>query len=115
VDDFCPGTCDAGTIQMGPAEFPLNNPMNQDHLAARLSNIRSAKRCGARTRAGGTCQCPAVRDRNRCRLHGGLSTGAPKGLGNGNYKNGTWTAEAIEERTWVRSLVSEFAKKGPAR
>src|ERR1700704_6233148 len=45
----------------------------------------------------------------------GLSTGAPKGLSNGNYKNGTWTAEAIEERKWLRSWVSEFAKKDPAQ
>ena len=98
---------------MGAAEFPLNNPMNQDRLTAQLSNIREAKRCGARTRAGGSCECPALRDRNRCRLHGGLSTGAPKGTGNGNYRSGTWTAEAIEERNWLRSLASAFAKRDP--
>jgi hypothetical protein len=40
-------------------------------------------RCGARTRSGGACQAPVVWDfgtgapRNgRCRVHGGLSTGA---------------------------------------
>jgi hypothetical protein len=115
VDDFCSGTCHDAKIQMGAAKFPLNNPMNQDRLTAQLSNIRAAKRCGARTRAGGSCQCPALRDRNRCRLHGGLSSGAPKGMGNGNYRSGTWTAEAIEERKWVRSLVLEFAKKDPAQ
>ncbi len=31
--------------------------------------------CGARTRAGGTCQARAVFGRARCRRHGGLSTG----------------------------------------
>ena len=32
--------------------------------------------CGARTRAGGQCQARAVEGRERCRMHGGLSTGA---------------------------------------
>ena len=55
------------------------------------------------------CQKPAIRGRKRCRLHGGLSPGAPKGRENGNYKNGEWTAESIEERKWLRSLVRAFA------
>lgn len=43
---------------------------------------RDRPKCGARTRAGGKCQAPAVWDKKnnkprngRCRLHGGLSTG----------------------------------------
>jgi hypothetical protein len=55
---------------------------------------------------------PAVRSRSRCRLHGGLSPGAPRGSKNGNFKNGDWTAEAIKERQWLRSLVRSFAKSG---
>src|SRR5258707_1295070 len=62
--------------------------MNQDRLIAQLVNIRAAPRCGAKTRVGGACQCPAIRDRKRCRLHGGRGSGAPKGRGNGNYKDG---------------------------
>ncbi|WP_433994761.1 HGGxSTG domain-containing protein [Bradyrhizobium canariense] len=31
------------------------------------------------------CQCPTIRGRGRCRLHGGRSPGAPSGSGNGNY------------------------------
>lgn len=84
--------------------------MNQDRLIAQLVNIRAAPRCGAKTRTGGSCQCPAIRDRKRCRLHGGRSTGAPKGSDNGNYKDGTFTAEAIEERQWLRSMVRTYAK-----
>lgn len=40
-----------------------------------------APRCGARTRAGGWCQGPAMPN-GRCRLHGGTSTGprTPQGL-----------------------------------
>jgi hypothetical protein len=43
-------------------------------------------------------------------LHGGLSPGAPRGSRNGNYTDGAWTAEAIEERRWLRSLVKQFGK-----
>ena len=32
-------------------------------------------RCGARTAAGGKCQCPAVKRTGRCTRHGGKSTG----------------------------------------
>jgi hypothetical protein len=28
---------------------------------------------------------------------------------NGNFRNGDWTAEAIAERRWLRSLVQLFA------
>jgi RecA-family ATPase len=31
----------------------------------------------------------------------------------GNFKDGQWTAEAIAERRWLRSLVREFGNKGP--
>jgi hypothetical protein len=58
---------------------------------------------------GSPCQRPAMRGRKRCRLHGGLSPGAPHGQMNGNFRNGNWTAEAIAERRWLRSLVQLFA------
>lgn len=32
-------------------------------------------RCGARTRAGGSCRGIAIARNGRCKLHGGLSTG----------------------------------------
>jgi hypothetical protein len=82
-----------------------------DHSQAlRLQNLRQAPRCGARTRGGTPCQRPALRGRKRCRLHGGLSPGAPRGSKNGNFRNGNWTIEAIEERKCLRSLVRSFAK-----
>ena len=81
-----------------------DNPMYQD-VETRLANLRRAPRCGAQTRAGTACQRPALRGRRRCRLHGGLSPGAPRGHKNGNFRNGNWTADAIEERRWLRSLV----------
>jgi hypothetical protein len=36
---------------------------------------RERPRCGARTRAGGICKAPALPEKERCRMHGGLSTG----------------------------------------
>ena len=90
-----------------------DNPMDQ-RVETRLKNLRRAARCGAKTRAGAPCQRPAIRGRRRCRLHGGLSPGAPRGSRNGNYKTGDWTADAIEERRWLRSLVQSFAKNGEA-
>ncbi len=85
--------------------------MNQN-VETWLENIRRAPRCEALTRVGTPCQCPAVRGRTRCRLHGGLSPGAPRGDRNGSFKDGAWTAEAIEERRWLRSLVKQFGKVG---
>jgi hypothetical protein len=81
-----------------------------DHSrTTRLQNLRQAPRCGAKTRGGTSCQRPALRGRKRCRLHGGLSPGAPRSSKNGNFRNGDWTAEAIAERKWLRSLVRSFA------
>jgi hypothetical protein len=79
--------------------------MNQLSLD-RLRNLRAAPRCGARTRAGSACQCPALRGRKRCRLHGGKSPGAPRGNKNGAFKHGDYSAAAEEERRWLRSLVT---------
>lgn len=84
--------------------------MNQ-RTVLRLANVRSAVRCGAKTRAGGSCQCPAVRGRSRCRLHGGLSPGAPRGNKNANFKEGFFTCEAVNERKWVRDLIDTYAKE----
>src|SRR5438445_11854278 len=53
-------------------------------------------RCGARTRSGSRCQSPAMPN-GRCRMHGGMSPGAPKGNKNA-FKHGHYTAEAIASR-----------------
>ena len=78
--------------------------MDQD-TETQLENLKKAPRCGALTRAGTACQRPALRGRKRCRLHGGLSSGAPRGRKNGNFRNGNWTTEVIAERKWLRTLV----------
>ena len=81
-----------------------------EQTARRLANLRGALRCGARTRAGTPCQCPAIRGRSRCRVHGELSPGAPRGEQNGNFKDGHWTAEAVEERRWIKDMLQLYAK-----
>ena len=44
-------------------------------LATRFGPSWPGHRCGAKTRAGGACQNPAIKERSRCKLHGGKSTG----------------------------------------
>lgn len=63
-----------------------------------------APRCGAKNRQGKPCQSPAMRSKKRCRLHGGLSTGAPKGNKNA-LKHGLYTAVARAERRTIRELL----------
>jgi hypothetical protein len=41
----------------------------------------------------------------KCRIHGGLSPGAPRGAANGRFRDGYWTHEAVEERRFIRLLL----------
>jgi hypothetical protein len=79
-------------------------------LSDRIWGMRAGRKRGLAARA----DAQPCAGRRRCRLHGGLSPGAPRGPKNGNIKNGDWTAETIEERRWLRSLVRAFAQKGPS-
>lgn len=76
-----------------------NNPM---HLEMHL-----AKRCGARTRSGSPCRSPAMAN-GRCRMHGGPSTGAPKGNKNA-FRQGRYSAAAIDRRRAISALI-RFAR-----
>lgn len=38
----------------------------------------AAPKCGAKTRSGLLCKAPVVRYKKRCRMHGGINSGAPK-------------------------------------
>ena len=62
-------------------------------------------RCGAKTRTGGRCRSPAVREKRRCRMHGGAKgSGAPKGNQNA-LKHGSFTQDALQERAVIRELA----------
>jgi hypothetical protein len=52
--------------------------------------------CGARNRKGQPCQELALKGKNRCRLHGGLSTGPPKG-----------SINAVDHGIYVQALTPE--------
>ena len=61
--------------------------------------------CGAKTRKGGRCRQPAMKN-GRCRLHGGKSL---SGIQHGRYKHGRYTRKAIEERRQMNRLIKEVA------
>jgi glucans biosynthesis protein len=64
-------------------------------------------RCGAKTRADGSCRAPAVRGKRRCRMHGGAAgSGAPAGNRNA-LKHGVFTREALERRAHLNKLIRE--------
>ena len=91
-------------------EIPDNSPIGGGSRPQGLrpsSNAQPAMhlapRCGARTRRGSPCQAPAMPN-GRCRMHGGTSTGAPKGNKNA-FKHGFYTADAIARRREISELV----------
>ena len=86
-----------------PGEVTID-PMNRS-----LSPMDRAPRCCAKTRSGGVCQSPAVKDRRRCRLHGGKSPGGPLGSANGRYKTGRFTKEMRALKAELRAWINEFA------
>lgn len=72
-------------------------------------NIKNAKKCLAKTRKGTLCQSPAMKN-NRCRLHGGKSTGARTKEGlekvmKANLKSGFYTKEEIANRKILSEVV----------
>jgi len=52
-----------------------NTALTEAGHATRFGADWPGRRCGAKTRAGGACQNPAIKGRRRCKLHGGRSTG----------------------------------------
>jgi hypothetical protein len=68
-------------------------------------------KCGARTRAGGSCRVRAEPGRTRCRFHGGLSTGprTPEGrqrISEANRRRwAAWRAARQAERATAMTAV----------
>lgn len=68
-----------------------------------------APRCGAKTKNnhGLPCQSPAVKEKHRCRLHGGAKGSGAK-MGNKNaLKHGETTSNMKEFRKTVRQVIRE--------
>ena len=67
------------------------------------------QRCLAKTRKGTLCQSPAYRHNGRCRLHGGLSTGAKtvaglKRISDANLKHGRYTKDNLAKKRGAAQL-----------
>ena len=72
--------------------------------------MMTSRRCGAKTRAGGSCRAPAKHGKRRCRMHGGApGSGAPKGNRNAR-RHGLFTKDAIAERERIQDLLGETGK-----
>ena len=67
--------------------------------------MHRSPRCGARTRSESRCRSAAMPN-GRCRMHGGMSPGAPKGNKNA-LKHGHYTAEAIARRREIANMLRE--------
>lgn len=77
------------------------NPMQSAH---------KARRCSAHSkRTGEPCGSPAVTGWRVCRMHGARG-GAPSGKGNGRYKSGEHTRDAMAAQLRTRHLIAECNK-----
>lgn len=77
-----------------------------DHVRT-TGPMLASPRCGAKTRAGGSCRSPAVHGKRRCRMHGGArDSGAPKGNRNA-LRHGLFTGNAITERKRIEDLLAD--------
>lgn len=63
--------------------------------------------CGAKTRSGGACRQPAMKN-GRCRLHGGKSL---SGREHGRYRTGFHTKEMKTFRRGLREEAREIVRQ----
>lgn len=72
-----------------------------------IKHAHSAPRCSANSkRSGLPCRAPAVRGWKVCRMHG-AGGGAPAGKGNGNWKHGGRSNDAVLVRALAATLRRE--------
>src|SRR5262245_50227925 len=72
-----------------------------------IGRMLGSRRCGARTRTGEPCRAPAVKDKLRCRKHGGAAgVGAPKGNDNAR-KHGLYAAAERAEHRRIMDFVRD--------
>ena len=81
------------------------------------------RRCGAKTRSGNPCSKYPVKGKQRCRNHGGLSTGPKTAAGRAriaaaNYKHGcfvNWRESREREKFYfseIRRIMREAKEAG---
>ena len=71
------------------------------------------RRCLAKTRSGGHCQCVAMTGKSRCRIHGGLSSGPRTLVGQENsrkavLKHGHFSKAAMEKRQGIVKGIADI-------
>jgi len=95
-----------------PVELQLRPgvPEGQIYAEGELQpHIRHAA-LGAKTRRGTACASPSMRN-GRCRMHGGKSTGAPKGNQNA-LKHGLRSARTKAAVAYMRAVSMSLAESG---
>jgi hypothetical protein len=121
------GQDDREVLPRQPRDGPSRSPVPRGEMLTKVKVARfgrlkhgnpsgdfnTAPRCGARTRRGTACQCPAMRGRTRCRLHGGKSTGprTAEGLARirtANTRHGRWSRES----TMLARCIREYQRNG---
>jgi ribosomal protein L32 len=80
-----------------------------------LPLAQSCRQCGARTRSGASCKSPAMQN-DRCRMHGGTSTGPRTSEGlermrRANTRHGIYSQESRRQMRAIRKLVREARRK----
>jgi hypothetical protein len=99
-----------GTLPQGSDQKMRVNPMDRaGSWRVTRPLAQAAPRCGARNRAGEPCR-PLAMANGRCRLDGGLSTGAPRGERRGMWRHGLWSIEAIERRRQRTAEMKELRR-----
>src|SRR3954467_10527538 len=88
------------------AEAEMTTQPHADGWREHLALAHASPRCGAKRRDGGFCCGPAMPN-GRCRMHGGMSPGAPKGNKNA-FKHGYDCAEAQRQRAEARLQAREL-------
>jgi glucans biosynthesis protein len=66
-----------------------------------------ARLCSARTRSGSLCRRYPIKGKKRCRLHGGLSPGAPKGNQNA-LKHGRYSRATLADERLLRAILRDM-------
>ena len=101
----------------GGLSAPGGLPKNEGTMPCNdtIATARAAPRCLAQTRKKTPCQCPAIRRKRRCRMHGGHLTGAPRGNQHA-VKHGRYSALAIAQRRRARrnACTSRCSSRWPA-
>jgi hypothetical protein len=107
------GRVGGGSRRRGRGGKRPMNPMNRELGPLRNGNPRGdlskARRCGAKTRRDTLCQCPAMRNRQRCRLHGGKSTGPRTAAGLERSRRARWRHGVYSRET--RAILADSRRR----